>query len=745
MIALTLAVLSASMFGQPGITGLVRDSVTRAPLGQVVIVDLGTRRQVSTDARGGFVLDVPVPTRIRLTHPGYAARDLDVTSPSPVALTITLAPSPRALEAVTVTALRGSVGGGTAPISERTLDRAEIQQRSFGQDIPLLLQGTPSLTSYAETANYWGYSYIRLRGIDQSRINLTIDGIPLNDPEDQVLYFADFPDLASSIESVQIQRGVGTSSTGTAAYAGSINFETTPLAAAHDSGEIQLEGGSFDSRRGSASFRTGLLPSRFAFAGRVSALQTNGYRYHSGVLGRSVFLSGGYFGDRDIVKVMATAGLMSDTLSYLAVPDTALARDRRLNPLGPDELDRFGEQLVSAAYTRLLGGSASLSTTLYRISASGNYDVAIDPDLWNYHLDFVSYGLTSALTYQRDRLRLNVGVNGSDYARDHYAFIQPDLQQSVYFNTGRKHDASGFAKAWFDVGRATLFGDLQTRWAEWRYLPDRNAGIPSRAISWTFVNPRAGVAYHLSPAWQLYASYGRSSREPARNDMLAGFDNLDTSNVAFVGSLSRVRPETVHDVEAGTTLQTAAWQLQGNLFSMRFRNEIAPIGALSYQGLPLRKNVAASYRRGIELDAAYRGLPRVTLAANGTLMNARISAYTDDASGITYRGVEPLLTPKLVTSQRLELEATRAVRLALEGRYTGRSQLTNTGDPRLVLPASYVADGSVTWSRRAYGLVLRVNNIGNSKAFGSGYADGETPAYYVLPPRNVFVTVQLRF
>src|SRR5438045_514915 len=168
--------------------------------------------------------------------------------------------SAQRLEAVTVSAIRARTD---AAVSSYSLDSREITRRSFGQDVPLLLQGTPSLTSYAETGNYWGYSYIRIRGIDQSRINLTLDGIPLNDPEDQVLYFTDFPDLANSLRSVQVQRGVGTSSNGTAAYAGSINMETISLASSPRSAEVQLEGGSFGSKRMSAEFETGLVPSRF--------------------------------------------------------------------------------------------------------------------------------------------------------------------------------------------------------------------------------------------------------------------------------------------------------------------------------------------------------------------------------------------------------------------------------------------------------------------------------------------------
>lgn len=739
---LFLSIISAVLQQQPSrIVGAIHDSSTSAPVASAVVLDVSSRRQALSDSGGRFTLDVELPARLRVTRIGYATREVVVTSRS---VDVVLSPSPRALERVTVTAIRGGSADEGAPVSQRTLTRDEIEQRSFGQEVPLLIQGTPSITSYAETGNYWGYSYVRMRGIDQSRINLTIDGIPLNDPEDQVLYFADFPDLASSLESVQIQRGVGTSSAGTASFAGSMNFETAPLASAPEA-RLQLEGGSFGSKRGEAEYHSGLLSNGLAFYGRLTDLQSTGYRYHSGVLGRSGLVSAGYFGARDVVKVMATAGLLHDTLSYLAVPDTDLAHDRRINPLQPDELDRFGEQIVSAAYTRLFG-DASLSTTLYRISSRGNYDVAIDPDLWNYHLDFVWYGLTSAWTWQRDRLRVNAGVNANRYARDHYAFVRPDLVHDVYFNTGHKDDASGFAKVSYDIGQATLFGDLQARQAQFRYIPDIHADITQQSISWTFLNPRTGLTYRLTPGFSAYASYGATSREPARLDMLAGFDNLDTSNVAFVGDFSRVKPETVHDVESGITISTSDLHVQANLFSMNFRNEIAPIGALSYQGLPLRKNVHSSYRRGIELDASYRLTPTLKASANATLMRARIADYTDDSSGESFHDVEPLLTPSVVTGQRIEWNAARSISLWAEGRYTGQSHLDNTGNPTLILPAAYVVDASaVLHLKSRYALEIRGNNLADSKRYGSGYGSGNTPYYYVLPPRNVFVTLQLGF
>ena len=647
------------------------------------------------------------------------------------------------LERVMISAVRG---GGAAPISQKTLTKADLEPRYFGQDVPLALQGvTPSLTSYAETGNYWGYSYIRLRGIDQSRINLTLDGIPLNDPEDQVLYFADFPDLANSLNSVQVQRGVGTSSNGTAAYAGSINMETIPLSAPRQ-GNIQLEGGSFGSKRASAEFQTGLLPSRFAAYARISGLRTEGYRYHSGVEGKSLFFSGGYFGDRDILKLTTTTGTMRDTMAYYGVAKSDLDTNRRINPLTPQERDGFGERLVALSYTRLLTPSQSFTITPYRISASGDYDVRID-SLWNFNLKFVWYGATADWSYKREGLSLDVGGNANTYARDHAAYERPNTTDPLYFNTGHKQDASAFTKLAYTVGPVTWFGDLQARTAKFRYTPDKNAGIDERSIMWTFLNPKVGVSYAATPTWTLTASYGKNTREPARNDMFGGLDNLDAESAPFVGDLSRVKPETVHDVEAGAAYHGRTFAFSADVYSMDFRNEIAPIGAISDLGAALRKNVDRSYRRGIEADASYRGIDRVTLTANASVSKNRIREYVDSTGEepVTYRDVAPLLSPTFQSFARGTFAATRNLDLALESRYQNRAFLTNTANANLILPAYSDVSASVSWHVQRYEILARLNNLTDSKRYGSGYASDGVSYYFVLPPRNFFITMKLDF
>lgn len=652
------------------------------------------------------------------------------------------------LEAVTVTAIRAR---NEAPISQKTLSLRQVEERHHGQDVPLLLQGTPSLTIKSETGTPWGYSYVRLRGMEQRRINFTLDGIPLNDPEDHVLYFADFPDLGNSVQSVQIQRGVGTSSTGVAAYAGSINLETIAVASAPRALDLQLQAGSFRSRRASAEWTSGLLGNGTAFYARGSALTTDGYRRHAGIDAYSAFFSGGYFGERDIVKLTATAGVFADTMAYTGATPAEIARDRRFNPLRPDERDRFGEQVAGLTYVRSLGAGSSLSTMLYRISAGGDFDVCIDrcdeaaADLWKFDLDFVWYGLTSTWSYEREGWRLSLGANGNTYARDHHAYARPDVQNPLYFNTGHKQDASAFAKLSYDVGRVTLFGDVQARHARFRYEPDRQAGVPESRIDWTFVNPKVGITYRPSAPVSLYASYGVNGREPAREDMFGGFDNLDTTNVTFIGSLDRVKPERAHDLEAGVTAEAGRLSLQANVFGMRFDNEILPIGELSYIGTPLRKNVPSSYRRGVELDAVLRPFANVVLSGNATVMTSRIREYTD-REGVTYRDVPALLTPRVQSAQRVSWTPARGLELTVEGRYIGESQLTNTNDPALLLPATYVVDARMSWSVGRYSVTVFGFNLNDSRGYSTGNVSSSgTPRYFVLAPPNVQALARVMF
>ncbi|MEP7381284.1 MAG: TonB-dependent receptor [Gemmatimonadota bacterium] len=654
------------------------------------------------------------------------------------------ADSARRIEQVLVTAFRASDG---APIAQTTIPAATIRQRQFGQDVPLLLVGaSPSLTAHTETGTNWGYSYLRLRGMDQTRINITIDGIPLNDMEDQVLYFADLSDLMSSVQSVQVQRGVGTSSAGTASFAGSINFETMPVARREPGGSLQLQLGSFGAQRISGAAHTGRMGpgGRLAVQARAGVLRTDGYRDHSGVAGGSALVGAGWFGDRDILKLTALAGLLSDTLAYVGATLDELRQNRRFNPLAPDERDRFGQQMLALAYTRIVGGTTSLNTTVYRNAASGSYDYFDGDDRYRFNLDHHWYGITSAVNRTQGALQLNAGFNANTYARAHRGYFEPGT--TLYDNTGHKADVSAFVKGGLEMGRARWFADLQGRHARFRYEPDANAGIGERSVDWTFFNPKGGVTVRLTSGVQAFASYGTTSREPARSDLFAGDDDLNASNIDDYGDFTRVRPESVRDLEVGLSMARQTWDVQANIYSMDFRNDIARIGAPTASGAVLRRNVGASYRRGLEFDGSWRGIPRLAIGGNAAWSTNRIREFTDSSRGtpVVRRNVEPLLTPRFLATHRTDFRVDPALTLSLEGRYQSPSFLDNTGSADRVLPSSYVLDAAARLTRARYALTVRGANLGDSQRFGSGSVSSSgTVRYFVLPARSVFVTAEM--
>jgi iron complex outermembrane receptor protein len=267
----------------------------------------------------------------------------------------TRAATAQTLERLTVTAVRASAN---APVARTTLDRTRLERDYSGQDIPLTLRQAPSVTAYSESGSLLNYSYFRVRGIDQSRINITLDGIPLNEPEDQQIYFSDFPDLTSSVQSMQVQRGIGTSTYGQAAYGGSVNFATHSLTGTARGTTLETGAGSFGTARATFQANSGPLANRFAFHGRVSGMRSDGYRDGATSAANSVFASAGYFGDRDLLKFTATTGLERNGQTYTPVPDDELRVNPRLNPLDGVG-DKYRESFVTLSWTRLISADVS--------------------------------------------------------------------------------------------------------------------------------------------------------------------------------------------------------------------------------------------------------------------------------------------------------------------------------------------------------------------------------------------------
>jgi iron complex outermembrane receptor protein len=645
------------------------------------------------------------------------------------------------------------------PVTKTDIPREEIEERYHGQDVPLLMRDAPSVNAYAESGvGGAGYSYISLRGIGATRINFTLDGVPLADSEDMGTYFVDFPDLARSLESIQIQRGVGTSTFGSASFGGSVNLESLDLA--QDSHlDATLGVGSYGSEQASVGYQSGALPGGFAFYTRLSYLENEGFRDNSATRQRNLFFSGTkQLGDAQL-KLTGFSGHEDQQLSFYATDEATLDTDLRSNPLRPEERDSFGYDLAQLQYIRALNSNSDMTASVYYQRGYGWYrlfDFGTDV-LRQYGLDGMLLGTILTYEHRAGAITTNYGVHVNRFQRDH---TRDDISINTrdYANYGVKGEANAFAKINYDTGRWNLYGDAQLRHATFDYHGD----VDHNSIDWTFFNPKVGARYALNAQSSLYASAGMSRREPTRNDLFQGEDNA-----SFAHDLEAVRPERVIDVEAGWRYRAAGLELEATAYAMEFRNEIASTGELSDIGLLLRRNVDRSHRRGIELDAAWQLTPMLRSKTTASFSHNRIDEWTQffdvyDLEGnyvesrpVQYEDVQPLLTPSVLITQSFDYSPNARLTTSATARYVGRSYLDNTNDAAFDAPAFFLIDAKASYSITSWArLTLQVNNLldadrvypsGYSYRFFSGEVNTGTAYYYPQAGRNAVVLMDFDF
>ncbi len=746
--------------------GIVRD-----PAGEPVVgarVGVAGREPVVTDENGRYSLALPPGEwQLLVSHPAHPALTVTVTTAgadSELEAELRFQTAIAVRESVTVVGIRA---GEEVPVTKRDMARAEVERLSYGQDIPKLLQYTPSLTWYSDSGTGSNYSYFSLRGIQQTRINMTYDGAPLNDPADHALFFNNFHDFTSEVDSIQIQRGVGTSSVGSPSYGGSVNF-ASPGPVQFGSGDVRLVLGSFETQRGSIGYRSGRLGNGFHIGGRLSLSSTDGYRERSGNEHRTFFVNAGWQGNRSSLKLVAFSGSEKGQLAFLAVDPDTLAENRRFNPLADEEREEFGQDFAQLRYTTAVGDSTLLSGSVYYNGADGWYRLWEDPvaksGLLQFGIDQGFWGGMVSANFAGNHVSGTVGVHYNDFSGDHFLELGGN---EIYRNTGFKNTANAFGKLEYLTGDWFVFGDLQLRWAEFAYEGDIDLG----SVEWTFLDPRVGLRYAASPHLSFYGSVGRAQREPGRLDLLLGEDNATVPH-----DLEAVNPESVVNLELGVNYSTPKLALQANLYAMEFTNEIALTGELSEVGLPLRRNVESSYRRGLEVDLKWMPAPHWSVAHSLNVSYNRISEWTQfydvydesftylDSVPINYTDVRPLLTPELVTTLGVEW-ANDSTSVGLLGRYVSESQLDNTGLARFRLPALTNLDLRAShslgrwWSGARPQIVLFANNLlDDTNQFGSGYSyqflnrsssgpatlDG-IPFYYPMATRNIVVSLRFGF
>jgi iron complex outermembrane receptor protein len=705
------------------------------------------------------------------------------------------------LEEVVLSAIRARQN---VPVTQFNLSSTQLKQLYYGADLPVVLQRAPSIHGYSDNGTGIGYSFFRLRGLDQSRINLTVNGVPVNDPENQGTFFNNFADLASSAQSVQVQRGVGTSTNGAAAFGGSVNIQSRNLSE-QPGAEINLGFGSFNSRRLTAEVQTGRM-GKYATYVRLSNLATDGYRERSGSEISSYFISVGRFGNKSLLKFNMWGGDAQSQLAYTGIDKATLSQNRRANPFTLNESDRFRQNFfqlqyqyslsrksginASAYYARgvapqfqvFFAGSTFFPYSFYNMPNPivGNDTLTQTDAKVSYRLDQHFYGGFASYYYHTRKLQFDAGVHANSFSSDHFmetqwmqnypSGIAPN--QRAYFNTGFKQEASAFAKInYYLTPKFNLYADLQMRYAAFQYEAQtlQYAAPPfgSEDMSWTFINPKAGAQYAFSDVVSIYGMAGITSREPTRFDYFQ--DDYATRDV----KQDDIKPEMVTDIEAGVKVNRNNLQLNANVYYMLFDNAIINTGDINAFGYPITTNVKTSTRAGIEVDAIWKVHPKLHLMLASVFSKntiADITQYYSDSNfasvGINYKNTTPALTPSIISNQGIRYIPFKFLYVDLNVRYVGEQFVDNSATEEARINAYTLTDLQIglslkQWLGKDVMLRFQVNNLleeqfvtwGNTALFSnvlqydnSGNTRGTiTPLYFAAPGRNYFLSLQVKF
>ncbi|MCF6406878.1 TonB-dependent receptor [Chitinophaga filiformis] len=623
--------------------------------------------------------------------------------------------------------------GSTTPVTYQNLNMKVLDEKNTGQEPSFLLSETPSITVYSDAGNMQGYSYYRLRGMDQTRINTTLDGMPLNEPEDQGAYFSNYPDILNSVSRLQVQRGVGTSKNGAASYAGSVQL-FSPEAGNTASTNLGIGYGSYNSFRAFAEHQSAVKNRKSLYV-RASQVYTDGYKYHSSNNSQSVFVNGGLYYDKSTWKLNIVAGHQQNGMAWLAVADSIIAKDRRSNANTKEEKDRFFQGLVQLQNVWQPRSHVTVSSSLYYTYLKGGYDFDLnnylglesDGNLFNYGFRSHFAGFFSNYTLTYDRFKWTSGVHGNLYTRQHKG--TDNWLGELYKNDGYKNEISAFSKIEYSVHRFTLYADLQYRYTTFDY----KGSVVFDKMDWHFLNPKAGVSFAVNDHASIYYSAGRTGREPTRNDIFGGNDDLtaDSSGKAIIYNRDA---ESVVDHELGIRFQQSNFTLHLNGYYMDFNNEIVLNGQVGPNGLLLTNKVKSSYRTGIELYAAWQ-LNAFTFTNNSSFNHSRIKEQETSFS--------PILTPALIINQEVAYHRQR-LGLAVSGRYQHRAYIDFANEAAVKGYVLLNARAQYTLGRCT--LSLFVNNITGAKYYNDGYVEADgIRKYFVQAPRNMYVAFKYSF
>jgi iron complex outermembrane recepter protein len=677
MLMLVGMMMFHALKAQYSVSGTVKNE-TGEPLAGASVRILNTTIGVLSDAEGKFRIE-KIPSgefTLRISMVGFESREQTLNS-GKENLEIQLKVAVNQLEEITVEATRVNEDKG---IAFTNLGREDISKNNLGPDIPYLLDQTPSVVVTSDAGTGIGYTGIRIRGSDPTRTNLTINGIPLNDAESQGTFLVNLPDFASSVETIQIQRGVGTSANGAGAFGASINLSTNTFNEKAYS-EISNSFGSFNTRRHTLRAGTGLIDGKYTFDMRLSSISSDGYIERAFSDLKSFYTSSAWYGKKSSLRLNVFSGKEYTYQAWGGVPFDSMATNRRHNPYVYDnETDNYTQTHYQLFFNHQISSKWISNIAFHYTRGKGYYeqykedrefssigmnDLIIGGDtitntdwIQRRWLDNHFAGTVFSFVYDAGKkLKLVIGGAGNYYSGDHFGeiiwaeYAVVPIRHRYYDNRGEKTDVNFYVRADYTITKKfNLYVDLQERFVDYTFLGVDEYGDPlKQSVSHTFFNPKAGAVYRLSNSGSVYASFGVGNKEPNRDDYVSSTPN------------SRPMHETLFDYEAGYRYRSSRFNAGINAFYMDYFNQLAPNGKINDVGAVVRTNIARSFRRGIEMDGAMQIGARTIIKANLTLSQNRAVEFTEfidnwDTWGqdtIVYRNTDLAFSPSVISGQEI--------------------------------------------------------------------------------------------
>ncbi len=756
------------------------DALTRHPLPGAA-VKAGPLRGTITNESGRFTLN-NLPdnlSALTVSFVGFETTSIPLSDLTPET-TIALQRSIYTADEVIVRATRVSARTGTA-YSNVTAEA--LGKQNLGQDLPQLLNFLPSVVTTSDAGAGIGYTGMRIRGSDPTRINMTINGIPYNDPESHGTFLVNMPDFASSVSSIQIQRGVGSSTNGAGAFGATVNINTNEFRK-EAYAELNNSYGSFNTWKNTVKVGSGLLNDRFTVDARLSRVSSDGFVDRASSDLKSFHLSGAYFGKNSYFRANVFSGKEITYQAWNGVPEVKLRNDREgirqyiewngLNERDADNLlnanprtynaywydnetDNYQQDQYQLLSSHTLTPNLTLNVNAFYVRGKGYYEQYKDNDRLSRYLlpdvivgndtitrsDIVRqrwldnhfYGSTFSLDYTSFK-KLDVAVGGgwNQFDNDHYGKVvwaryasNSSHPHQYYFGNGLKTDFNVYAKAsYLLTPRLTVHGDVQLRKVNYEvYGTDTDQNVLQVDARHTFWNPKMGLHYEVHPAHSLYASFNVGNREPNRGD--------------FVDARAGETPlqETLYDWEAGYRFQGNQWLVNLNFYRMQYSNQLVLTGQVNDVGNPVRVNVPRSHRMGAELEAAWIITQAVKWTGNLTISENKINAFTehifnydtDEHDAIDHGKTDISFSPNTVAGSQLTFMPTQNLELALLTKYVGRQFLDNTSNLQRQLPHYLTNDVRITWSipvkwAKKLQVNVLVNNLLNASYESNGYTYG---------------------